>query len=348
MDRERAKLEEERLGLQKAVTDERAKLQKAVEKERADLTTQRAELEKSAAAQKAEIERAAALDRKKLEDLRTEIKRRGEAEIEHKRQAALEDVADASATELDDEELAAPIFVGPNLVPMKAVKFDEKSPVLSNEPVAFKPVPPRKIEPETPGIKERVVANKRWLIPTAVGGGVAVLALIAVLLASQHRAPASTVPATRHVAVQVPAQAAAPEFHSLVPLPPGRVVDSAGGTVAGADLTSRPDSAARAVAAARDSSAIRDSIAEVRAARKAAAEREAAREEARQREAEQERARQAQEQQSQQQPAQQQPAQQPVQQPGGQAAAGRPGAADQAHAGHRLDLQFPQPGPPSR
>jgi hypothetical protein len=259
MDRERTRLETERGALQKAATDERARLQKAMGQERAELTAKRAEMEKGLAAAKTEIERTAAQDRKMLEQLRAELKQRGEAEIERKRQVALEDVDDASKSELDEEEFSAPIFVGPNLVPLEALSFNDENEVLSNEPIVFEPTSQpdpdaftKKAETKSGKDKSKDNGKRRpWLMPTAIGGGVVVLAIVAgatlVRLRPPHLVTPTSKPPVAHTPVQPPAQMP----QSVVPLPaPGTVVDSAGGSIAprvdslppkrASDETSRP------------------------------------------------------------------------------------------------------------
>jgi hypothetical protein len=300
MEKERAKLENERLSLQKLVADERAKHQKAIEKERAELAAKRTELEKSVADQKAELERIAALDRKKIDELRAELKRRGEAEIERKRQAALEDVDDSSETELDEEELATPLFIGPNLVPIEPLSFNESNEVFEAEPVVFEPEraepdpePERLVTVESVKPVERTPAEgtkrNRWLIPGAVGGGVAVVGLIALAIATHGSSSTPDKPvatqtvATRQLAAPKPVAPAGAQW--AVPLPaPGQVTDSAAGSIAPrADSVAAP-AAATPTAPAPDSVALARAAAAraaARAERQREAEREAQRAEAR-------------------------------------------------------------------
>ncbi len=257
MEGEREKLETERVALQKAVADERAKLQKAMTDERADLTTMRTELEKSIAAQKTELERVAVLDRKQIDALRAELKQRGEAEIEQKRVAALEDVEDSSESELDDEELATPIFVGPNLMPLEALKFDETNALLMGTAVEFTP-----IAPQEPIVAERELVaaggddggRRKWLMPSAIGGGVFVIALAVLAATFNHDLGAPTpTPAPVAKVAQVAAAPGPVQPRWAVPLPAaGQIVDSASGSIApNADSIAAADSARVARAAAR-------------------------------------------------------------------------------------------------
>lgn len=141
---ERARLARERADLEKAVTRERDELQRAAETERAALVATRAELERTVAEQRANIERVAASDRADIERLRAELQHAGDQEIEQKRLAALEDFTGEEPSALDADELATPAFAMPTLVPIQPLVFDDDTPVMQSEPIAF---PAEKPEP---------------------------------------------------------------------------------------------------------------------------------------------------------------------------------------------------------
>ncbi|HEY2026769.1 MAG TPA: hypothetical protein VGG78_07145 [Gemmatimonadaceae bacterium] len=244
---EREKLAGERTELERAATAEREELRRALANERAQLTAKREELERTVAAQKAAMERAAAEDRRRIADLRAAIQRAGEIEVEKKRQAALEDIADQD-TRLDEDDLATPLFVPPMISPLEELEFDDATPVMRDEPIVFAPVheePPRNVE------EEREVApmvagdevdaatprgagtwnRRRW---TLAGVAAAVVVLIggSAIAIANRRTPTEAVArpvATTPIAV-APASAVPP---SIVPMPTARtVLDSSAGGIA--------------------------------------------------------------------------------------------------------------------
>lgn len=261
--KERAKLDADRATLEREVAEERAKLQRAIEKERADLLAHGTELEKSVAAQQAELERAAAADRSRIEELRAQLKARGEAEIEKKRQTALEDVDD-NASVLDDEALAAPRFVLPTLAPLEPITFDDANPVFDAEPIQFTPPATEGVlveEPLRPIGGLTVAARRRLIQAGALAAAVVLVAVggFAVVSRQPSRPAAPAVPAARAIIAQAPPTAAPAHPTSIVPLPTNAfVVESAGGSV-----TKLADSAAvaakKAADLARKAKAARDS-----------------------------------------------------------------------------------------
>jgi hypothetical protein len=243
---EREKLAGERTELERAATAEREELRRALANERAQLTAKRDELERTVAAQKAAMERAAAEDRRRIADLRAAIQRAGEIEVEKKRQAALEDIADQD-TRLDEDELATPLFVPPMMSPLEELEFDDATPVMRDEPIVFAPVheePPRNVE------EEREVApvvagdddaatprgagtwNRRQWTLAGVAAAVVVLVGGSAIAIANRRTPTEAVArpaATTPVAV-APVSAVPP---SIVPMPTARtVLDSSAGGIA--------------------------------------------------------------------------------------------------------------------
>ncbi len=235
---ERARLDKERADLERAVTTERDKLQRALTDEREALVATRAALERAAAEQRAEVERAAALDRQRLEALRAEIRRAGELEVEKKRQTALDEITDETAT-YDRAELATPLFVAPVTMPLERLVFNDDTPVMHDEEITFAPAQEDATpvampdEPAEAVVAESTPSRRKWLVGGAIAGVVAIVAASAIVIGSrQSSAPPVAVPVARAPVVSAPV-AAAP----AVPLPSALIVDSAAGVVA-----ARPDS----------------------------------------------------------------------------------------------------------
>lgn len=301
---EREKLAGERAELGRAVTTEREELRRALANERAQLVAKREELERTVAEQKAAMEHAAATDRQRIAELRAAIQRAGALEVEKKRQAALDEIADQEMP-LDEGELVTPLFVAPMISPLEALSFDEDTPLLREDPIVF-PAPheetPREVAPAVADGKEPAQATgagvsnrRRWILTGAAAGLAALVAGSAVAIRRASTQPAGTVaPPVANAPVSSPPVAVAPPA-SIVPLPPApkTVLDSsAGGIAQSSDSVARvarrprsdssktaaaaaaarkprfvePDSTARrgAVTAARDSTR-RDSAARRRA-----------------------------------------------------------------------------------
>lgn len=239
---ERAKLAGERAELERAATAEREELRRALATERAQLVAKREELERTVAEQKAMMERAAAADRQRIAELRAAIQRAGTLEVEKKRQAALEEIADQEMP-LDEGELATPLFVPPMISPLETLSFDQDTPLLRDDPIVF-PAPheetPRAVVPVVADRKEPAqptgagVSNRRrWILAGAAAGLVALVAGSAVAIRHVSTQAASPVAApVAKVPVVSPPLAVAPPA-SIVPLPaPETVLASSAGRIA--------------------------------------------------------------------------------------------------------------------
>ncbi|MEP6991679.1 MAG: hypothetical protein ABJA80_12185 [bacterium] len=238
---------------------EKEELQRAVEAERAALVARRAELERSIATQRKELERVAAEDRRSIDALRAELKAAGEAEIERKREAALEDVTDAESS-LDQEEFNTPAFLGPMLVPLEAFEFDDDTALMRDDPIVDEPiVVPVAAASAGTGIASTVdgaavpvvvagtpSSRRRWIIP-AVAALVIILAVTALALG---RGWTTRAPAAAPVAMK-PAPAVVPPAVVATP-PSAAVLDSSAGAItsppATAALTGAPTTAAATAA----------------------------------------------------------------------------------------------------
>lgn len=244
----RKKYETDEESLRRAVADERAKMERAVEEERARLlkertelvaaataeraamTAKRAELERAVAEQRAALERAAAEDRERIAALRAEIERRGELEVEKKRDTALEEISDEEST-LDDVELATPVFVPPIISPLGELQFED-TPLLHDEDVEPMPLfpEPARIEPTpaviaavpdepvrtliTPRAKSEKPDRTRWMVPAGLAGLVVIAAISAGLISSRRSSTPAPVrpatPAARTAVAPAPAPPPAP------------------------------------------------------------------------------------------------------------------------------------------
>ena len=269
---------------------ERADFLRAVEREHEELVARRAELEKEADERKVELERAAAHDRQLIVELRENIRRAGELEIEKKRQAALEDIVDSDADTdsiLEQNELAIPPLVLPEIMPLRPLVFADDRPWLPDA----EGVVPATRDYETSGTIAGVTPadgapgrpRSRTLL-FALAGVALVLVTAAAALGSRYASRSAAATPTPAVATApvLPAPLAAPV--SAVPLPaPGATIDSSVGldsavaaarvtqperrrpvdSVAVSDSSLRADSlrsARRAARARRDSVRKRDSL----------------------------------------------------------------------------------------
>lgn len=238
---EREKLAGERAELERAVTGERDELRSALANERAQLVAKREELERTVAEQKAAMERAAAADRQRIAELRAAIQRAGALEVEKKRQAALEDIADQEMP-LDDGELATPLFMPPMISPLGALSFDRDTPLLREDPIVFPAAQEDTAGEVVPAVADRkeptqlaeegASSRRRWVLTGAAAGLVVLIAGSAIAIRHASTQPAA--PAAQPVAkrpVSPPPLAAAPA--SIVPLPaPATVLDSSAGRIA--------------------------------------------------------------------------------------------------------------------
>jgi len=241
---DRARVERERAELEKNVTKERAELQKALADEREALAARRAELEKTVADQLAELQRVAAKDRADIERLRAALRAAGDAEVEKKRLAALEDISGEEESVLDSEDLATPMFGMPVLPPIEPITFSEDTPLLSEEKIAFTPLEEpfpeevpreerlreygREPEPATPGFWS---VRRNQLIAAGVAGLLVVGGGSAMVVANRN-APATVAakPAAKPVARPVagaPAAAAPAAVPAAPVATPAFTVDSA-------------------------------------------------------------------------------------------------------------------------
>jgi hypothetical protein len=248
------------------VTAERDKLQRALTDERAALAATRAALERAAAEQRAEVERAAALDRQRIEELRAEIRRAGELEVEKKRQTALDEITDETAT-YDREELATPLFIPPVNVPLEQLVFNDDTPVMQDEEIAFTPAKESSVPiamPDEPADEPEAVvtevpqSRRKWLLGGAVAGVVALAVATAVVVGNRQRATPPATPAVAHAPVASAPVAAAP-VGPAVPLPSAPIVDSSAGSVARQFDSTSAVSAAVASAPPKPKRVVRDS-----------------------------------------------------------------------------------------
>ena len=196
------------------IASEKADLQRALSDERGQLLAMRAELEQSVAEQRAEIERVAMNDRQLIDSLRAELKAAGEAEIEKKRETALEDISDEPSV-MEASELDTPAFIPMVAPPLPEIAFEHETPLADAA------------EPPLNEIAEQQPQKKRsWFAPIAFGGAV-VLIVVAVIAFATRRTPEAQI-------ARVAAPAVAPAIPtSVVPLPtaPIIVVDSAAGSI---------------------------------------------------------------------------------------------------------------------
>jgi hypothetical protein len=198
MSDEIAKHEREREELQKTATREREELKRAAASERDKLVAKRAELERIVAEQRAELERVAAQDRQLIATLREELQAAGERELEAKRQAALEEIAQSE----DEEERNAfnmPGFLPPELAPLQPLDFDDTTPLMSGEKIVFADAQADAQDDPPVSVPARFIRNRsRWVLTAALVLLAAVIALGANYM--RHRQPAvraAASPATR-------------------------------------------------------------------------------------------------------------------------------------------------------
>jgi serine/threonine protein kinase len=281
--KEKQRLEREFADAQRQIEEERAEMRRTLAAERAELAAKRDALERELAERVAQMERAVAADRANIDALRVSIRMAGEAELERKRAAALEELDD-SDIRLDTGRYATPAFIAPKLAPFPAIAFRRGDP-FAKEGTIEEPV-----VPEEPHLVVEVVRKlrkprrgpSRW--PAwATRGGIAAAIVLAVATAvaigtgsrgfadplartadsvrgSSTRSAPSTRPAAGAPAVPSPAPTYTTSTGTVGMQPSVDSVDSA------------PDSVARAeslaVAARRDSvrRVRRDSIRRAQAA----------------------------------------------------------------------------------
>ena len=221
MEQEREKLAHDRAEMERAVADERArleraameereKLQRALETERAALSAKRAELEKFVAEQKAAMDRAVEGYRRETEQLRAEIKRAGEHEVELKRQMALEDITDDESV-LDDERFEPPQFMAPELSPLEPLEFSDDTPLLSDDSIEF--APPKDLDEKLDEVSEYSrppgpTSKQRWAIASAAVLGILLVVAGSAALISHHSPHVNTTSAGA-IAAPAPRTAAA-------------------------------------------------------------------------------------------------------------------------------------------
>jgi hypothetical protein len=218
---ERTKIERAMEEMRERVMKERADLQAAVAAERAALVAKRAELERGVAQRLAELDRVAVEDRARIDALRAEIQRRGELEVEKKRDAALEEISHEESL-LDAGDLATPLFAAPVLAPLEPLTFDEDSPLLRDEELAVVPIEaaPKPAEPVRASAPDRVPVpaataasiersvvpsgpattrpepttvssgRRKWMVPAGIAGVVAVAAISAALIGTRRSSAA--------------------------------------------------------------------------------------------------------------------------------------------------------------
>ncbi len=265
---------EERASLERAVTAERATLKRAAEKERAAVTALRAELDREIARQRAELERAAATDRREIDALRARIQAEGRAEVEKKRQAQLAEIAD-EAIVLDQGKLATPLFAAPVLPTLPAVVFDNESPLLDERGIDFAPAKEEEQAPAPVAVEREVKeggdaspsGTRRWMMPTAIAGVLAIAVASAVLVAGRYTAPRSAAkPVAKVTATPTPPPTPKPDSTSaaIASAPTPTVVDSAAGSV-GRALDSAKTTTASAESKPKPKKVVRDSTSTQRA-----------------------------------------------------------------------------------
>jgi hypothetical protein len=221
---EREKLAGERDAFERTMEEERQKLamerQKlyaAIAEERGALVARRAELEREVADRRSELERAAQEDREQLADLRVAIERASELEIEKKRLAVLDEIADEESA-LGRGELATPQLMLPASTPLQPLTF---------EPLAFAATA------ETPGHATGGAAGnaaggarrgspryRKWILPGALGAAAIAVVAILVVAGRPTSAPLAAKPAANPVtSASVPAATIAPSSTPAVPSP---------------------------------------------------------------------------------------------------------------------------------
>jgi hypothetical protein len=177
-EKEKETLQREFAAAQRLIAAERTEMQRIITEERAELSKKRDALERLAGERIAEIERAAEADRATIEALRERIQTAGEAEMERKRAAALEELDD-SELKLNTGRYATPRFVEPQLEPFPGIAFQRDEHLAKKDPVEQ---PAVEAEPAlVMGVVDKIkspqrppIAWRRW----AVRGGIAAVILI--------------------------------------------------------------------------------------------------------------------------------------------------------------------------
>ena len=152
--KEKERLEREFAEAQRQIEAERAEMRRTLAAERAELATKRDALERELAERVAQMERAVAADRANIDALRVSIRMAGEAELERKRAAALEELDD-SDIRLDTGRYATPAFIAPKLAPFPGIAFRRGDP-FAREGTIEEPV-----VPEEPHLVVKVVRKLR-------------------------------------------------------------------------------------------------------------------------------------------------------------------------------------------
>jgi serine/threonine protein kinase len=243
---DKARLEREYAAERRLLTAEREEMQRIIAAERAELQRKREALERALGERMAEIERAAAADRASIEELREKIQREGEAELERKRAAALEDLDD-SEIRLHTGKYATPKFIAPELAPFPKLVFDRdehlrktatgEKPVLPEQPWSVVDTVEKLRSPRREPINWR-----KWAVRGGIAATILITAGTAVMIESRTPVSADT--------LRTPARAARPVVAAPTPVAPAVTDSSAGGLGATAtDSTS-------AAAAVRDSTVV--------------------------------------------------------------------------------------------
>ena len=200
---------DERARLERAATDEREKLQRVLETERAALSAKRVELEKFVADQKETMDRAVEGYRRETEQLRAEMKRAGEHEVELKRQAALEEITDDESV-LDEPRFEPPRFMAPPLSPLESLTFDDDTPLLSDDEILF--APPTDLDEKLDEVSEYSrppgpTSKQRWAVASAAILGILLVVSGSAAIISRHSTRVST---TSSGAIATPAARTSP------------------------------------------------------------------------------------------------------------------------------------------
>jgi hypothetical protein len=209
MAEEVAKHEREREELQKTAMREREELKRAAAADRDSLVAKRAELERVVAEQRAELERVAAQDRKLIATLREELQAAGEREVEAKRQAALDEIAQSEDVD-ERNAFNVPGFLPPELAPLQPLDFDDTSPLMSGDEIVFAGAQ----DDPSVSVPARFIRNRsRWVLAAALVLLAAIIALGANYMRQRQPAvPTATSATTRQsvsAAVIDPRQGAA-------------------------------------------------------------------------------------------------------------------------------------------
>jgi hypothetical protein len=195
---EKATLERAFAEAQQRIVVERAQMQRILADERAVLVARRTELERDVAARRAAIEYAAAADRLRINELRAEIQRLGEMEVERKRHAALEELDD-SEIKLDTGDLRTPSFIPPIVPPLDEITFRDFDPLAPSKRVS--PTPRlsglSQLEEAVASVtmpRPKRGAERRWAVPAAIAAAIVLLVTSAILLRNRPTGAASPGP----------------------------------------------------------------------------------------------------------------------------------------------------------